>query len=177
MNESKITTRYAKALFKLAQEQNLLDKIKQDLDFVYQAIDIKEFRDLINSPIIPVSQKKQVFVELFKDRIDNSTLNFLLILAENRREQFLKIIILDFYKLYRQALGITQVELITAVELSEQTKQEFINILKKITNHKIDLIHKVNPEIIGGFIIRIDDRQLDTSIATQLQKLKKHISQ
>ncbi len=177
MNESKITTRYAKALFKLAQEQNLLDRIKDDLQLVSQVAKLEPFQELIHSPIIPESKKKEVFRQLFEGKVHKYTLEFLLILAENRREQFINLIILDFNKLYRQALGITEVELTTAVELDDKLKQEFIDILKRVTNHKIDLKHHINPDIIGGFIIRIDDRQLDASISTQLKKLKKHISQ
>jgi len=177
MNESKITTRYAKALFKLAKEQNLLDTIKKDLQLVEQAAQLEPFRELIHSPIIPVSEKKEIFTQLFKGKVHKYTLDFLLLLAENRREQYIPMIIRDYLNFYRQALGITEVELTTAVELDDKLKQEFIDILKGVTHHKIDLKHHINPDIIGGFIIRIDDRLLDASISTQLKKLKKHISQ
>ncbi len=176
MNESKITTRYAKGLFKVAQEQNLLKQIDDDLALVAQTLKLPEFQNFINSPVVPVSQKKQVVYELFKDKINQYTLNFLLLVIENRRESFLDIIIKDFHKLYKQALNITEVELTTAVELDEQLKQEFIQILSKVTKSNVDLNHTVDKEIIGGFIIRIEDKQLDASIASQLSKLKKHIT-
>ncbi len=176
MNESKITTRYAKALFKLAQEKNLLDRIKQDLDLIKQAFELKEFKEFLYSPIIPEHTKKQIFADLFKGKVHEYTLQFLFILAENRREQYLNIIIMDYEKLYRKALNITEVQLTTAIELDQDLKQQFIDILKKVTDSKIDLHHSVKPEIIGGFILKIDDRRLDASILTQLNKLRKHIS-
>ncbi len=176
MNESKITTRYAKGLFKVAQEQNLLEQIDRDLNLVAQTLKLPEFKNFIHSPVIPISQKKQVVDGLFKDKIHQYTLSFLLLIIENRRENFLDLIIKDFHKLYKQALNITEVELTTAVELDPQLKQQFINILSKVTESNVELDHKVDEQIIGGFIIRIEDKQLDASIASQLSKLKKHIT-
>ncbi len=176
MNESKITTRYAKGLFKVAQEQNILERIDKDLSLVAQTLNLPEFESFLNSPVIPVSQKQQVVAGLFKDKIHQYTLNFLLLIIENRREHFLDLIIRDFHKLYKQALNITEVELTTAVELDPQLKQEFIKILSKVTRSNVELDHKVDEQIIGGFIIRIEDKQLDASIASQLSKLKKHIT-
>ncbi len=177
MNESKITTRYAKGLFKLAQQENLLETIYKDLKLVEQTYELKEFKQFINSPVIAISQKKQVLTELFRNKINKYTLNFLLLVVENRREQFLKLLILDYQKLYKQALNITEVELITAVELDEKIKNEFKQILAKVTQSNVDLHHQIDPQIIGGFILRIEDKQLDASIASQLRKLKKQITQ
>ena len=176
MNESKITTRYAKGLFKVAQEQNILERIDKDLSLVAQTLNLPEFESFLNSPVIPISQKQQGVAELFKDKIHQYTLIFLLLIIENRREHFLDLIIRDFHKLYKQALNITEVELTTAVELDPQLKQEFIKILSKVTRSNVELDHKVDEQIIGGFIIRIEDKQLDASIASQLSKLKKHIT-
>ena len=176
MNESKITTRYAKALFQLAQENNLLNRIKNDLDLVRQAIDIEEFDQLIKSPIIPVSQKKIAFESLFKDKVHKYTLDFLILVVENKREAFLKIMIYDFYELYRKTLGITEVHLTTAVDLDQKLKEQFIDILKKVLNTKIDLYHKTDPQILGGFILRVDDRLLDMSVSSQLKQIKKELT-
>ncbi len=176
MNESKISTRYAKAIFELAQEENLLENIKQDFDLVKQVLEIDQFQYLIKSPVVPVSQKKLAVNEIFSSRVNKYTLDFLLLTIENKREQYLEQIILDFNELYKKALGITEVQLTTAVEVDEKIKQEFTNTLKKILESKIDLQHNINPDIIGGFILRIDDRLLDLSVASQLKHIKKELT-
>ena len=176
MNESKITTRYAKAIFDLAQENNLLDKIKQDFDLIAQVIEIQDFQQLIKSPIIPVSQKQAAFKEVFADKVHQYTLDFLLLVVENKREPYLKMMILDFYELYKKALGITEVHLTTAIELDQKQKQEFIDILAKTLNSKIDLHSETDPQIIGGFILRVENRLLDLSIASQLKQIKKELT-
>ena len=176
MNESKITTRYAKAIFQLAQENNLLEVIKQDLDLVRQVLDIDEFDQLIKSPIIPVSQKQAAFTDVFKGKVHEYTLDFLLLVTENKREAYLGLMIMDFYELYKKALGITEVHLTTAVDLDEEQKQQFIEILKKTLNTKIDLHQKTDPQIIGGFILRVEDKLLDMSVASQLKQIKKELT-
>ncbi len=176
MNESKITTRYAKAIFELAQENNLLEQIKQDFDLIKQLLEITEFQQLIKSPIIPVSQKKAAFSEILKGKVHQYTLDFLLLVIENKREPYLKLMVMDFYELYKKALGITEVHLTTAVDLDDKQKQQFIDILKKNLNTKIDLHHTTDPEIIGGFILRVEDRLLDMSVASQLKQIKKELT-
>ncbi len=176
MNESKITTRYAKAIFELAQENNLLDRIKEDFDLIGQVLKIEEFKQLIKSPIIAVSQKKAAFQDVFKGKVHEYTLDFLLLVVENKREAYLGLMILDFYDLYKKALGITEVHLTTAVDLDDEQKQLFIDALKKTLNTKIDLHQKTDPQIIGGFILRVEDKLLDMSIASQLKQIKKELT-
>ncbi len=172
MNESKITTRYAKAIFKLAKEKNLLDQIKNDFQLVEQVLSIPEFKKTLFSPIIAESAKKQIIKEVFDKKINQYTLNFLLLTIDTQREIYLELIIKDYFKLYREELGIKEAKLTTAVEISEKQKQEIINILAKVLESKIELIHEIDEKIIGGFILRVEDKLLDMSIASQLQKIK-----
>ncbi len=176
MNESKITTRYAKAIFQLAQENNLLGRIKEDFDLIKQILDLDEFEDLIKSPIIPVSQKQAAITDVFKAKVHEYTLDFLLLVTENKREAYLKLMIMDFYQLYKKALGITEVHLTTAIDLDKKQKQQFIDILKKALNTQIDLNQKTDPQIIGGFILRVEDKLLDMSVASQLKQIKKELT-
>ncbi len=175
MNQSKITTRYAKALFKLAVEQDLLDRFKQDLDLVKSVIDIKEFKDFLASPVISESVKSEVFKEVFAGKVHDLVSNFLQVVVENRRETLLDIIILDYFQLYKEHLGIAEAQIITAVELPEKLAAEVKKLLKQYTDKKIQLDKKIDPEILGGFILRIDDKQLDASVAGRLRKIRKEL--
>lgn len=176
MNESKISVRYAKALFNLANEKNILDKVKEDIELILESCRIKEFDDFLNSPIIPVSKKEIIFEGIFKGNVQKIVLDTLLLITKNRRETFLKLISLNFLSYYRKHFNITEAELTTAYEINDETKQNLITLLKQIVDGEIDLKQKLEPEIIGGFILRIDDKQIDSSIKTQLKNFRKQLS-
>lgn len=176
MNESKISVRYAKALFNLAAEKQILDIVKNDMELISESCKIKEFNDFLNSPIIPVSKKEIIFEGIFKGNVHQVVLDTLLLIAKNRRETFLNIISLNFLTLYRKYFGITEAQLTTAFEIPEDTKQKLIELLRQIVDGKIELKQNLNPEIIGGFILRIDDKQLDSSVKTQLKNFRKQLT-
>lgn len=175
MNDSKISVRYAKALFNLANENNLLEQIKSDVELLKETCYLPDFNDFLNSPIIPVSKKQLVFDGIFKGNVHKYVIDFLHIIAKSRREVFLKLITLDFLKLYRDLLGITEAELTTAVEISQQSKTQIVDMLKGLFDTNIEIKHKIKPEIVGGFVLRIDDKQIDVSVRTQLQDFKKEL--
>jgi len=175
MNESKISVRYAKALFNLAKEKNILDEVKKDVDLLYEVCNIDEFDEFLNSPIIAVSNKIRIFDGIFRGNVNQIVLDTLLLVGKNRRETFLKLITLNFLTYYRRHLGITEVNFITASEVSEENKQNIKNLLYQIIEGKIDLKHSINSDIIGGFVIRVDDKQIDSSVRTQLKNIKKEL--
>ncbi len=176
MNESKISVRYSKALFSLANERKILEEVKKDVEILLAICKIKEFDEFLSSPIIPVSKKTIIFRGIFQGNVNQIVLDTLLLIVKNRRETLLKIISLDFLTLYRKQLGITDAELITADEVSEENKQKIKELLKQILKGKIELSHKIDPEIIGGFILRIDDRQIDSSVKTQLKNFRTELT-
>ncbi|MBN2891129.1 MAG: ATP synthase F1 subunit delta [Bacteroidales bacterium] len=175
MNDSKISVRYAKALFNLAVEKEILEPIKSDVELLLEICKIEAFKEFLHSPIIPISKKQQVFKGVFTGSVNQYVVDFLLLLAKSRREVFLEIITLDFLKFYRDLLGITEVELTTASQISEKSKEQFIEMLTVLLKSKIDIKHKINESIIGGFVLRIDDKQIDASVKTQLQDFKKEL--
>ena len=176
MNQSKISVRYSKALFALAKEQNKLDRVKKDIEFLLEVLKLDDFKDFVNSPIIPVSKKQDVFRSVFADKVDKIVLDTLLLMAKNRRETFLKLMALDYLKLYREETGTTEIELTTATEIPDDTRQRIVKLLNEKIKNKIEVKANVNPDIIGGFIVRIDDKQMDASVKTQLQNFKKELT-
>lgn len=175
MNEGKISVRYSKATFAIAKEQNKLDSLKKDMELILQVVEIPEFKDFLQNPVILVSQKQNICRAIFGDKVDKITLDTLLLMVKNRREIYLKLFALNFLKLYRDFYNITEVELTTAVEVNEQIRTTILNLLKSRFSSKIDLKTKTNPDLIGGFIVRVDDKQLDASVKGQLQKFKKEL--
>ncbi len=173
MNESKIPVRYAKSLFLLAIEKNILDAIKNDMLFVTELCNtVNDFILLVESPIVKPSKKQSIFFEMFNTRVHQYTLSFFELIIKNKRESFIKDISRDFLDLYKDYVGIKTATFTTAYKLDEASKNEIVTIIKKAFNTNIELVENVNTDIIGGFVLRVEDQQIDASVASKLNKIK-----
>jgi F-type H+-transporting ATPase subunit delta len=173
MNESKITVRYAKALFALAKEDNALEAVGKDMEFLQQCIrEVPELQYVIQSPVIKVSEKISLFTETFRDTFHKLTSSFINLLLEKRREDFLAGISRYFLTLMKTERGIKSAELVTASPLDEGLKQSILKYITEKFKMKVELHESVDESLIGGFILRVDDQQVDASIATKLSRIK-----
>jgi F-type H+-transporting ATPase subunit delta len=173
MNEGAVTARYAKALYQIGVDEGKIDKLKADI--LSLALTIKEspeFVGFLQSPIIKETEKARIFTQLFKENIDPLTLSFLLLLTKNKREHFLPSICRYFQQLYKEDKGIKEGIITTAQPLTKQYKDEINQFIFKKLKLNIDLEEKVDPSIVGGFILRIEDQQIDASISSKLRKIK-----
>jgi F-type H+-transporting ATPase subunit delta len=173
MNHSKINVRYAKALFSLGKERDLLGPLHKDISAIYRLCsDSEDFVQILDNPVISSSQKKEIFREVFKGHISELALRFIFLIAENHRELEIPGICRHFIDLVRADRGILPASVTTAEKISRVTYEQIRKNLVKETGKEIELTEKVNPSIIGGMILRIEDLQYDGSIATQLNKIK-----
>ncbi len=178
MDQSKITVRYAKAFFSLAKEKNQLDILKKDIELVSSLCSTSpDFIQLLESPVIKTSQKQKLVDAIFKGKIDELSLNFLHLVVTNKREAHLPGMCRNLLKLSRDEQGIKTAHLKTAVELNPELTQEIQTQLASELNATIELIKEVDPKLIGGFIVRVEDQQVDASIARQLRKVKEELLQ
>ena len=176
MNESAITVRYAKAFFTVAKEQDLVLELKDDMELVMDlCIKSDEFVDLLKSPVIKTSEKIRLFKVIFFEKVNELTLNFFLLVLQNKREVFIPAICRDVLTLIRQEQGIKSVVLTTAVAVDDQVTKKITGILERELKGKVEITGRVKPDIIGGIILRIDDKQYDASIARQLEKVKQRL--
>lgn len=176
MNESKISVRYAKALFELGKEKELIDTVIKDIQLVDEVCkNISDFWLMVESPVVKTSQKRASVKEIFGDRINKITLNFLDLVVQNRREIFLKNITRNFLALCRKDQGILAATLTSATAIEESSKENLSQLLSKSFDSKIDLQEVVDKEIIGGFVLRVEDQQLDASVSTQLNNIKREL--
>jgi F-type H+-transporting ATPase subunit delta len=175
MNQSKIAVRYAKALFLTARDHQILDLVKTDLILITEVLKQNEaFRNFIFSPVTKPRALRRVIETAFGGgKIEGTTLSFIGLLIKNNRIQFLEETARVFFDIYSKYLGIKSAMLYTVNDLSEKYKLKFQQVLKDIYHSEIDLSVAQKPEIIGGFILRVEDQQYDASIATQLNHLKK----
>jgi len=178
MNESKISVRYAKALFSLVKEEQSLEIHRKDIEMLYQCIrEIPELQFTIHSPVIKVSDKVRIFREAFGASFQPLTLSFIDLVLENRREEYLAGICRYFLRLIRAEQGIRTAELVTAVPLDDTLRQSIIRIIAKKYHCAVELHEKVDESIIGGFILRVDDQQMDASISSKLNRIKNELLQ
>jgi len=176
MNYSKISIRYSKALFLLSKEKSLLDEINNDMILIQEVNkSSEEFRRLLESPTIQTSDKQKVLISIFQKKVDGLTMNILNLVVKNKRENFISDIARNFIDLFRKEKNIKAATLTTAIEVNNKVKDEVITLVKKIYNANVELTTVVDEEIIGGYVLRIDDKQLDTSISNKLKEINRDL--
>ena len=174
MNYSKITVRYSKAIFILAKEKDILDKVKDDMLFISRIIqEISEFAFMLTSPVIQASQKEKALAKIFDNKLSTETMSLLSLIVKNKREEYIPDIARNYIELYRKEKGIKSVTLTTAIEIDKDLKEKLIKIIKEFYKSEIELKSKVNQDIIGGFVISVDDKQLDASVSKKLKDLER----
>ncbi len=176
MNNSTISVRYAKALVENASENNILPEIKLNIDFIIQCIhELPELQIILKSPVIKISEKTEMFRLAFAPHIHPLTLTFLNLILINKREEFLDAICRHVIYLYNKKMNIKPGLLITTKPLDIHIKEKIISVIAKKLNAKIELQEKYDGKLLGGFLLRIDDQQIDASIASQIAKIKNDI--
>ncbi len=176
MNTSIIAVRYAKAFFLLGKEKNKLDVFVQDIQLLDTLI--AENTDLwlmLESPVVKASQKKSVIKQLLEKTVDQLTIQFIDMIIANKRELFLKDIARVFLAMYRKEQGIIATTLTTASPLDKVSREKMQEKLSKAFNGTIEITEKVDQTLIGGFVIRVEDLQLDASVTNQLKTIKREL--
>jgi len=178
MDQSKINVRYAKAFFTLAKDKGLTIELRKDGGLISNVCATSsDFNLLLESPIIKTSQKVKAIKSIFADKLNVLSLNFLVLIAENNRERNIPGIFRNLEDLYRHEEGIKTAVLTTALPLDASIVQQIKEFLEKEFNSKIELSQNINNQLIGGFLLRVEDKQYDASISTQLKKIKEQLLQ
>ncbi len=176
MNYSAIATRYSKALFTLAKEKNILSNIQKDMALIVSICDNEQyFNQFLENPVLAYSKKNKIFKIIFKDRTDIVTINFLQLIAKNRREMYLRQMAINFLNLYKKYKGIKTIQFTSVEKISDVVRKEINDVVKASFNVDTELIENIKEELIGGFVIRIEDEQYDASVSNQLEKIKREI--
>jgi len=176
MNRGPITVRYAKGLFELGKEKDVLDKLYKDSTLLLQHCrEVKDFCLFLNSPVIKNSKKKEVAAKILGQEQHPFMLQFINLVIDHNREALLPDMVLFFEELYKKHKGIRNVKILTAVGLEQQYTEELQVFLERELNAPIELHHEVKPDIVGGVILIVDGKILDNSIAHQLKLMKKKI--
>jgi len=173
MSELTVGARYAKSLIDLAEGENTLDEVKGDMEFFIRVIKANsELYAVLANPIISHEKKIKILDAIFEGKVNQATINFFKIMIDKRRGEVLYYTAQEFINLYNVKKNIIKALVVTATPLSETNKKQFTDIVTSQVGGNIALQTKVNPDLIGGFILTVGDRQIDASIASDLKKLK-----
>ena len=173
MYNSQINIRYAKSLFLLAEEKNISDEIKKDMELILQWLqEYEDIKVILEHPVLKPSKKYQILSDLLKDKVNAYTLSLLKLIIKNKRENHLKNICLDYIDIFKKQKGIRTAVLTTAFELTRTHKANLKKSIENIFSAEVELKTKVHKELLGGMLIQVDDKQLDLSVAGQVQKLR-----
>lgn len=167
-------SRYAKALIDLAVETKQLEEVRKDMQLISDVCaNNHEFVVLLQSPVVKTDKKLAIFKNVFDGKVSKTTTSFLTLMANKRRESILAEIAGDFEKQYKEHKNITTVIVDSAIALDDKSRKQILDVVKSSVTGEIDLIEKVNPSLIGGFVLTINDKQVDQSVKRKLNDLKK----
>ena len=168
-----IAYRYAKALIDLAIEQKVVEEVNNDMTLFEEVCnENKEFQSVMANPIVRHDKKKSILKSIFKSRVNPVTYSIFDVLTRKNRENLIYPISKEFQKLYVQLNKIEQATVTTVEELDEAQRAEFIKIVKEASGKAVQLEEKLDSELIGGYVLRVGDTQIDTSIRKKINDLR-----
>lgn len=173
-----VSKTYGQALFELALDENALEQILEEEAFVKEVFaDNEDLVTLLNHPKISKDEKIRVVENIFKGKISDTMVGFLVIVVTKERYDELEHIFQYLEEKVREYKNIGVVSVTTAVSLSDEQKSQLKNRLLEVTAFKqLEFSYTVEPAIIGGMILRIGDRVVDSSIRTEIDQMAKSLS-
>lgn len=179
MSNHRVATRYAKSILELSIEKGQLEEVNED--FKNLAAMGKASRELalaLSNPVLTSDRKLKVLKALFSKGCSPITTSFFEIVSRKNRESVLLDIAKEFVNQYNQYKSIQVAEVSTTTPLTETQRNQLISLVKEISGlQEVILEEKINPALIGGFVLKVNDRQLDESLSSKLKALKVQFSQ
>lgn len=173
---SAVARRYANAFFKLAKERNeVLNWLNGlvELDNVLKGS--AELKEALNSPTVATVIKHRIAKQLFGKVLDEGVLSLLHVLLNKNRQGYVGMILDEYKALIREDSGIVYGVITTAVPMSEDAKGKLIKSLEKHYGKRLEPKYEIDPKLLGGFVIRVGDNVIDTSLNRQIRELREKI--
>ena len=175
MLNPRVASRYAKSLMDVAIEQNQMDALQEDMKFLQQVCkQSRDFSMLLKSPIVPADKKLHVLEQVTAGRIHPIASMFLKLLISKNREANLPEIANAYLERYNKIKGIHHVKITTAVPVGENIVNELVQKLKQQKNiERVEVETAVDPKLIGGYKMQMEDFLIDNTISRDLNDVKK----
>lgn len=175
MSIFKVASRYAKSLIDLAMENGNLDEVKADMEGVISVLKTSsELQAVLRNPIIKSDRKQGILSSLFDGKIRTEILDFFNIMVRKGRASLIFPTAEEFVREYNVVKGIVDAEVTSASPLSEDHKNELNRLIAEQIGATVLLSNKVDEDLIGGFIVKVGDRQVDASVLGRLRKLERY---
>jgi F-type H+-transporting ATPase subunit delta len=178
MSDITVASRYAKSLFQLSLEKNALEDVHSNMLVFAQTVDAnKDLKLMLKSPVISHLKKWTILKAIFGEKFHHFTLALLEIACKKNRESVLYGVAKEFHRLFIVYKGIQKATITTAFPLSDDLREKVLEVVKNISGmSEVELVESIDPEIIGGYILRVDDRQLDESLSGKLTMLRQEFN-
>lgn len=178
MSEIQVASRYAKSLIDLAAEQNAVEQVKKDIVLFLDTCRANpELQAILKNPIISLDKKANILEGLFGNKLHKMILSFFKIVVRKGRSEILYATAKEFISQYNVLKNIVKATVTSASPLSKENISQIEDVVKQATKGEVILTAQVDPDLIGGFILKIGDKQFDTSLSGKLNKLKKEFEQ
>jgi F-type H+-transporting ATPase subunit delta len=175
MKSTKAAGRYAKALLELALDQQKIEVIENNMQQIISvANEAHDFQVFLSSPLIKVDKKLEVIKSIFGN-FDALSISFLEMVATNRRESLITEIASAFLSQLKEHRGIVPVTIISAKPLDAQTKAQITSKISASIKGTLEITENLDESLLGGFIVRMGDHQIDASVSNQLNRLKQEL--
>ena len=176
MSGTRAAIRYAKAILEIADSKKVATQVSADMALITSTININaELNTFIQSPTINVDQKESALLEVFAN-VNAVTKSLFRLLLENKRFEILDAIALEYNKLFDIMNGVEVAKVTTAIAMDAALEAKVSAKIATFSDKKITIENTIDPSIIGGFILRIGDKQYNGSVANRLQVLKRELN-
>ena len=164
--------RYAKATLNLAKEKDLAKEVNKDMILIRDTIEANnDLEVVLKSPVIKSANKRSVLIEIFKKNINDITKGLIDVLIENKRLNLLPLVAKEYIVIYDFMKGVEVAQITTAVPLTKELEKKILKRIQESIDADVALVNVVDPSIIGGFVLRVGDKEYDSSVAYRLEDL------
>lgn len=174
MAVSTVAFRYAKSLLDLAQEMSLTDVVYKDMTLFKGTVEeSRPLMVMLKNPIVRTEKKLAVLKAVFATRLNPVSMSFFQIITRKNREAIMDAIADEYIRLYNEMKGIERATVVTTVPLTDELRERFKATVAEMTGGKlVELNEKIDSKLIGGYVLRVGDQQIDGSIRSQLNELR-----
>ena len=177
MKNTVVSDRYAQALFELSQSDNSTDKIQDDLKLVSETLkEYSDLRNLLAHPIISSQDKKEMFNQIFGDKISKYTQNIIMLLIDKKRDSLIPEIAELYKEMYNKLHSRVVADVYTSVEIGSAQLVLLRKRLESYLDKNVEIDTHVDEKIIGGVLVKIGDRVIDGTLKTKFENMAKSLS-
>jgi F-type H+-transporting ATPase subunit delta len=177
MPNPRLASRYAKSILDLSIEKGQLEEVYADMMWLHSVCKNRDFVNMLRSPIINAETKKKIVEAVTRNNISDMTSRFLVLLVSKSRESNLPEMVNSFISAYKSLKNIQIVKLTSATALSDASRSAIVEQVKRSAGFEhIEIEEKIDPSIIGGFVLQVGDKLVDASVSYDLRQIAKQFS-